>query len=386
MNKETRFVGMDVHKAYVMVCGINQHQQVVLKPRRVTMEQFQHWVTHYLQPTDEVVLEATSNAWTLYDHVQPLVARAVVVHPQHVQMIASAAVKTDKRDALALARLLAANLTPTVWVPPMPVRLLRSLVNHREQLKRQRVATTNRLHALLHRYNLPLPVGNLFTAQNRDWWLSLAISPIEQLRVRHDLDRLEQIESQLEEVEREFARQSVTEPWKTQMPFLLQLPGIGVLTAMIILSAIGDITRFPTADQLVGYSGLGARVHASGQTYHTGSVTKQGRSELRTVMIEVAWMAVRYSPIWQQRFTQLAQRRGKQKAITAIARKLLVVIWHVLTKKCLDRDGDPKAIQRVLLRWATRYSIARSLDLSRLLFVQQALSQLGLPPDTLAAC
>jgi transposase len=219
------------------------------------MEHFRQWVSQHLYPTDQVVLEATSNAWELYDLVQPLVARAVVVHPQHIQMIASASVKTDKRDALALA----AKMTPEVWVPPIPVRLLRSLVKHRQQLRRQRVATTNRLHALLHRYNFPLPEGGPFTTQNRDWWLNLAISPIEQLRVRHDFARLDQIDSQLQEVELEFAHQSVLEPWKAQMPFLLQLPGIGVLTAMTILSAIGDISRFPTADQLVLQCQLGRK-------------------------------------------------------------------------------------------------------------------------------
>jgi transposase len=385
MMDDPRFIGMDIHKAYVMICGVDQNQQVILKPRRIKMDQFRQWVSHHLHPTDEVVFEATSNAWELYDNVEPLVARAVVVHPHHVQMIASAAVKTDKRDALALARLLAAKMTPEVWVPPLSVCLLRSLVNHRQQLKRQRVATTNRLHALLHRYNFPLPEGGPFTAHNRTWWFTLAISPIEQLRVRHDLTRLDQIDTQLQEVEQEFARQSVLDPWKMQMPFLLQLPGIGVLSAMTILSAIGDISRFPSADQLVGYTGLGARVYASGQTHHTGPITKQGRSELRRVMIEVAWMAVRYAPTWQQRFAQLAQRRGKQKAITAIARKLLVVIWHVLTKQCLDREADHDAIKRVLLRWATRYRLARSLNMSRQLFVQQALSQLGIAPVDLPA-
>jgi transposase len=68
------------------------------------------------------------------------------------------------------------------------------------------------------------------------------------------------------------------EPWSKQVPFLLQLPGLGVLSAMTILSAIGDIARFPSAKYLVGYAGLGARIHASGQVQRTGGITKEGRA------------------------------------------------------------------------------------------------------------
>jgi transposase len=71
----------------------------------------------------------------------------------------------------------------------------------------------------------------------------------------------------------------------------------------------------------VGDAGLGARVHASGKTNRGGSLTKQGRTELRRVMVEAAWTAVSFSPVWKQRYQHLAARLGKMKAITAIARK-----------------------------------------------------------------
>jgi transposase len=105
------------------------------------------------------------------------------------------------------------------------------------------------------------------------------------------------------------------------VPYLLQLPGIGLITAMTILSAIGQIERFPTAKKLVGYAGLGAKVHPSGQTHRTGGITKQGRRELRRVLIEAAWTAVRYDQHWHEQFERLAYRIGAQKAIVAIARK-----------------------------------------------------------------
>ena len=119
---------------------------------------------------------------------------------------------------------------------------------------------------------------------------------------------------------------------------------------MTILSAIGEIERFPTAKKLVGYAGLGAKVHASGQTHRTGGITKQGRKELRWVLIEAAWTAVRYDQHWQEQFEQLAYRIGREKAIVAIARKLLVIIWHVLTAKAADRKAQPQQVARYFIR------------------------------------
>ena len=97
-----------------------------------------------MHPTDAVVLEATTNAWTFYDQVAPLAGRTVVAHPGLVKVIASARVKTDNRDVLHLARLLAANLIPEVWVPPLPARELRALLSHRRRLIKMR--TTPALH------------------------------------------------------------------------------------------------------------------------------------------------------------------------------------------------------------------------------------------------
>jgi transposase len=376
-----RFVALDVHKAYVMVGAVNGAQAVVVQPRRVTFTQFEGWAKKYLRPTDEVVLEATTNAWYVHDLLQPLVARVRVVHPYHVKLIAASMVKTDKIDTLVLARLLAVNILPEVWVPPMPVRELRALVAHRRRLVSQRSAAQNRLQSLLHRHTIVPPEGELFSAAQRAWWGELALSPSEKLRARQDLVLLDTFTPLIEEAEAELARLSASPPWDDLVPFLIQLPGIGLLHAMTILSAIGDITRFPSAKQLVGYGGLGARIHASGQTRRTGGITKQGRRELRATLIEAAWIAVRVHPDWRDRFERLQTRIGKQKAIVAIARKLLVVIWHVLAARAADRQAQPEAVARSLMKWAGQHRLATSLGLSRTQFVRQHLDRLGLAPD-----
>lgn len=178
--------------------------------------------------------------------VAPLVGRAVVANTLQVKWIATAAVKTDKHDAVKLARLLAAHLIPEVWVPPAHVRELRALLVHRHALVKQQTTAKNRLHSLLHRHHLTPPAGDL-AAENLAWWADLDVSPGERLRAQHDVATLAQLQEQLAAVKGELARLSQSELWCVAAPFLIQLPGFALVAAMTVLAAIGDISRFPTA-------------------------------------------------------------------------------------------------------------------------------------------
>jgi transposase len=361
-----RYVALDVHKQYVVVGAVNTLQQVVLAPRRVDLDDFSCWSQQHLRSTDAVVLEATTNAWHLCDQLDPQVASVTVAHPILVKLITSARVKTDARDTLHLARLLAAGLIPAVWIPPQDVRDLRALIAHRTRLIRQRTQAKNRLRSALHRYNLVPPVGGLFAPGQRSWWEALSLSASEKLRLRQDLGVLDSLEPLVGEVEAELTRLSGTEPWMSQVAFLLQLPGIGVINALVLLAAIGDITR------------LGASVHASGQTYQTGHITKQGRKEMRAALVESAWMAVEHHPYWKEQFERLSARIGKKKAIVAMARKLLVIVWHVLSKQEADRHADHERIARTIMEWGRNKSTATRQGLSRVEFVRRELDRLGI--------
>jgi transposase len=380
MQEQQRSIGLDVHRDYVMIAGVNSQQQVILEPCKVTLARFPEWSAEHLRSTDQVALEATSNAWIIYDQMTSVVSEVMVANAYKVKLISSSRAKTDRHDAVVLAQLLAANLLPTVWVPPLEVRELRSLVAHRQRLVSDRTTAKNRLHSVLHRHNLQLPAGDPFSEANQTWWQALSLSRAEQLRVRHELAHIQHLSILLAEVEAEIAHLSVEDPWSDQLAFVMQLPGIGLLSGMTILSAIGDIRRFPSASHLVGYSGLASSVHDSGKTHRTGRITKQGRRELRATLVECAWSAVRYAPYWRAIFEQLAHRIGKQKAIVAVARKLLVVIWHVLTNRKPDRQADPQTVARSLMKWASRDRLATSLGLSRPAFVWHELDRLGLGP------
>lgn len=166
------------------------------------------------------------------------------------------------------------------------------------------------------------------------------------------------------------------------MPLLVQGTGIGLLTAMTVLAAIGDITRFPDARHLVGYAGLGARVHDSGQSNRSGRITKEGRRELRTGVIEAAQVAVNSSPHWRVELERLEPRLGRNRAIVAIARKMLVAIWHILTKRAADRHVSPERLAVKLFNHATRLGRAnRPQGQAAAAYVREQLDRLGVGSD-----
>jgi hypothetical protein len=142
-----------------------------------------------------------------------------------------------------------------------------------------------------------------------------------------------------------------------RVPLLVQVPGIGHIIAMFILAAISDITRFPSAKKLVGYAGLGASVHDSGEKRTTGRITKTGRRDLRRAMVEAANSAVRSHPHWKAELARLEPRLGRSKAVVAIARKLLVAVWHVLTKGEKDKHAEPQRVAQSLLRFVYRTGV-----------------------------
>jgi transposase len=342
------------------------------------MENYPKWAKANLKPGDAVVIEATTNTWTLYDVTLPCVSKVVVAHPLEVKQIANARVKTDKHDVTCLARLLVADLIPEVWVPPLEVRELRTLIAHRRRLVKMRAMTYNRLHSVVHRNNLVPPEGGFFADKNRSWWENLTLSPVEKLQTRQNLAMLDRLDSLIAEVDQELARLSTTAPWSEHTPYLLQLPGFGVINAMTVLSAIGDITRFPTSKKLVGYAGLGGGVHDSGQSHFTGPITKQGRKELCWCLVEAAWIAVEHHPFWKQEFHKLNHRMKSSKAIVAIARKLLVVIWHVMTERLADRKADPEMVAFKLMKWSWSLNDWQRGGLTTRQFVRYQLMQLKL--------
>jgi transposase len=376
----TRFFGLDIHKEYFVAVGVNPQREVVFGPQRVSNYQLDEWGARVLTTQDSVVLEMTTNTYLFYDTLVPLVHSVIAVHPPNVALVTNVKVQTDKKAALALAQLHAAGLLEGVWIPPQEVRDLRALIARREKMVRLSTMAKNRLHSLLHRNHLILP-EKPFAPEQRSWWESLPLSSTEQFLVHSDLDTLEFAQKQVEQAEECLKKASAQDE---RIPLLVQLPGVAMLTAITILAAIGDVTRFPNAKKLVGYAGLGTRVHDSGKSHNSGRITKTGRRDLRRSMVNAANHAIEHHPHWKKEFERLEPHLGRSKAVVAIARKLLVAVWHVLSEKAADRFADPANVARSFFTYAYRVGV-RNLPEGRsaLSFTREQLDRLGIGQDLL---
>lgn len=375
-----RFIGLDIHKHYLVAIGVNAHQEQVFGPHTVQFSRLSDWCKKHLTQQDALVMEMSTNSFELHDELLPFVHSVTLIHPPNVALIVKAQVKTDKKAALILTQLHAAGLLPAVWVPPVEIRELRGLIAHRMKMVRLSTQAKNRLHSLLHRYHIQPPEGDPFSENNRDWWKERCVSPLEKVRLESNLETLAFAEKQKGLMESGLADFAAVDE---RFPFLMQLPGFGLVVAMAVLAAIGDIARFPSAGDLVGYAGMGTRVHDSGLTHHTGRITKSGRRDLRTAMVQAARIATKTSEHWKKELEHKEVRMGYQKAIVAIARKLLVAVWHVLTERTADRFAEPERVARKF--YVHAYNIGckrRSNGQTAAEFIQQNMDLLGIQVES----
>ena len=377
-----RYIGLDVHKHYLIALGVDEDLNVVLPARRVELSYLESWMKKNLSKQDEVVLEMSTNTWQLYDELCAYAGSVLVVHPPHVALITRSLVMNDKIAASILARLLAKGLLVGVWVPPQEVRELRGLVAQRKKMTGLATQAKNRLHAVLQRHHLLPPAGNPFHVSQQKWWLALPLGTLEKVNVLSNLETLRFAQAQqvrLTSIMEEIANQ------QEQVTRLLQLPGFGVVTAVTVWAAIGDIQRFTEPKHLVGYAGLGTKVHDSGMSTRSGRITKAGRRDLRVVLIEAAQVAANSHPHWKAELARLQPRLGRNKAIVAIARKLLVAVWYLLAQHKTDRFAQPEAIAQKFLKFAYQLGKAnRPAGQSAAQFVRQRLDALSLGTDLTA--
>jgi len=247
-------MGLDVHKHYLIAIAVDADLSKVYGPRRVELSDLEGWVRKTITPQDAVVLEMSTNTWQLHDELKRHAHSVTVVHPPHVALIVRAQVMTDKIAALQLARLHAKGLLTGIWVPPPEIRDLRTLVAQRQKMTRLKTQAKCRLQATLHRYHLPPPEdGKVYTKNTELWWMSLPLSTLEKVRVESDWATLTFAEAQIQRLEKRMAEWAAQQETVTR---LMQITGIGVVIAVRLVAAIGDIGRFPSAEQLVGYSGI----------------------------------------------------------------------------------------------------------------------------------
>jgi transposase len=325
-----RIIGMDIHRVFAEAVVVEDGEIKRLGRIGMTRNHLEAFARTLL-PTDHVVVEATGNATAVSEILVPHVARVAVANPLQVHLISKAKIKTDAIDARVLAQLYAAGFLPEVWIPDAATLARRRQVTRRTQLVRQRVRLKSIVQSILHANLVPqCPFTDLFGGKGRTWLRAQYLPDDEREAAERNVEEYDRLSEALKGVERDIARAALADPNVTQ---LMTIPGIDMIVAVGLMAAIGKIERFDSPDRLVAYIGLNPSVHQSGNglAYH-GRITKRGRSNARHLLVEAAWQTVRSPGPLHAFYERVRAKRGNHIAAVAVARKLAVIVWHLLTK------------------------------------------------------
>ena len=326
-----RVIGMDIHRTFAEVVVWEDGR---LRPTgRVDMTRSGlEGFGRTLAETDEVVVEATGNAMAVVRVLGPYVARVIVANPLQVKAIAHAQDKTDKIDAGVLASLRAAGFLPEVWVPDAKTERLRRLVARRNQVVRHRTRVKNETHAILQAHLVPpCPHADLFGRLGRTWLGQQELPDDERAAIERHLRELDRLGEDLGVLDKDIAQVAIDDP---AVKRLLTITGVNLIVAAGLVAAIGDVSRFNNSEKFVSYVGLNPRVRQSGLGLaQHGRISKHGRSHARAMLVEAAWAASKAPGPLRAFFLRIRARRGHQVAAVAVARKLAVLCWHLLTKE-----------------------------------------------------
>lgn len=324
------YYGLDLHKEFVQVARLSSDGHACQQWQVPTTPEDLEAFAKKLEPQAAVAMETTFNTWQVHHLLKKhFSGRVAVANSLRLKAIASARVKTDKVDARILAQLLRCDFLPEVTLPDQKNWEIRQLIAHRKRLTKQKTAETNGVKALLNHKLLRFP-RNLCSPKGQQWLSEQTFTPTEQLMVDHSLKVIRTLEEQLKSADEHLRKLAA---WDDSVRLLLTIPGVGLPTAMAVLSMVDDIRRFDSPKKLASYFGLTPRISQSASSCHYGHITKSGDATVRWMLVEAAnQMALNGTPLTAT-YYRIRQKKGHNKAVVALARKLAEIIWHVLTKK-----------------------------------------------------
>ena len=324
------FVGMDLHKNYLQIAVMNEKGKVLENSRiNNSLKLLGKFFDNLNDQKARIVMESSCVWYNIYRYLSEEKRFNVVLsNPIKTRAIASAKIKTDKLDAVKLANLLRGGYIAECYVPNTRIMDLRELVRHRAALVRMRTKLKNKIHSIVLMKGIQISSKHYsFTHLYNE-----ELKALNDYRINGYLHLIESLDSEIKIVSKDI----VTQAKEDEMASLLKtIPGIGYYSALLIVSEIGDINRFPDSHHLCSYAGLIPSTHSSGGITYHGSITKRGSKYLRWIMLECVHVHIRTNKNSKisQFYIRLAKSKGKSKAAVATASKLLRVVYCVMKEK-----------------------------------------------------
>jgi transposase len=319
-----RYIGVDLHRNCFTVCiRWDNGRSHLWRWKSNDLNKF----VSTLKSTDEVAVEATGNTRLFYDAVCRRVKRVAVVNPRQFKVISESVNKTDDNDARNLVLFLSKGLLPEVRMKDKRHAEVASLVQTRDKLVKLRTSLKNKINNLFSARGVNLKKEALSSEKGLQEVLKCKFDVLVDLELRVLVDQIRGLNRGIEELEEAIKEEGRELPGHGN---LKSIKGIGSLSAGILLSVIGDVSDFADEGKLASYFGIVPRVANSNESFRSGRITKRGNKLARTTLVQCALIAKRYSGYLANYYDRIKARRGSGKAIIALARKFLNVIYHTL--------------------------------------------------------
>ena len=319
-----RYLGVDLHRNNFTVCTIAENG------RRYFREYDIHSLNCFagrLRSTDQVAVEVSTTTRLFYEAVAPHVEHVAVVNSSQFDVIRKSVKKTDRNDAETLALFLSKGLLPEVRMKDKLHAELASLTQTRDTLVKQRTALKNKINNIFAAYGITLAKESLSSERGLKEITSWTFDVSGEVEVRVLADQIRSLTASIRRLEASIREAGAKQPGHAN---LKSIKGIGDVSASIFVSVIGDVNDFADAGKLASYFGIVPRVQNSNDTEHHGRITKRGSKLGRTTLVQCALIAKQYSPYLSDYYDRIQRRRGAGKAIIALARKFLTIIYHTL--------------------------------------------------------
>jgi transposase len=330
--KTQRHIGIDLHRNNFTCCLRLENGRNYLSDWK--LEDLPRFVQK-LRASDEIAVEVTGNTRLFRDAVAPYVARVVAVNPNQFKVISQSVKKTDPNDARNLALYLEKDLLPEVRMKDKTQAQLASLTQTRDTLVKLRTSMKNKINNILSAHGINLEREALSSEKKLNEVKGMKFDPMVKIELEVLVEEIRSLNEKIVRLEKAIAGEgSKLEGHQN----LTSIKGIGPLSGSILLSVIGDIHDFEDEGKLAAYFGIVPRVSNSNEREHSGRITKRGSKLGRTALVQCALIAQRYSPYLKRYYEKIKARRGTGKAIIALARKLLGIIYCTLKNKWVFED------------------------------------------------
>lgn len=340
------FVGIDVHKktwyATMILGEVKTSKSFPSDPRQL----YTYLSRAYPGAELYIAYEAGFTGFWACQILNSLGANTIVVNPADIPTTNKEETnKTDKHDSMKIAKCLSAGLLRGIYVPSIHAQQDRTLLRHRDTLVKEQTRMKNRIKSDLMFYGIE--ISDNFAKPGSHWsqkfilWLESIKFKTKsgEIAFQSKIRQLKFIRQELLAITQEIRELSKTKTYKKYFDILTSAPGVGLITAMTLLTEIIDIKRFSHLDKLLSFIGLVPTERSSGEKQKKGNMTKRRNAKLRKFIIEASWIAIGNDPSLASFYSDTKIRIGAQKAIVKVARKLVSKLYYLWNNEEMYAKG-----------------------------------------------